>query len=413
MRKVIFLLFMFSLTLTIIGCGGGGGGNPDLTRANITGTVTEEGTNNALSGAKVELGDKTTTTDANGNYRFTNIPVGDYALKASLEGYYPYYRSVTISSNETLNIQMNTNGPIVNNQQLVLTGPNGISIHDQMELEENVSFLIISGNVNNLISERTQSGVSIRSNGLTIDKLQALVNSVVYEIPIEQDGSFSQNVPLNTGNNTIQLRVYDSNGNAGSGPVIRVKVTIQQMDIRVVLEWDTNESDVDLHMYKRTKDEPSPSPQSESEWDSEDRHIYWGNPLPDDFGDGNKQNPLMDIDDTDGYGPETLVLQEATEGHYHIWAYYYDAPQDSNHDAIPSNITLTVILKSGTNEAVTHEIKRTLLNQEEALYLCTVIWPSGEIVDSTPVEHGKSIGKSIKRISLKKKKSQTHRKLIP
>ena len=403
MKKAIVLLFILSLAMIIIGCGGGGGSsNP--THANITGSVTEFGTNIPLCGVTVELGNKATVTDTNGNYRFSIVSTGTHSLGATLDGYEPYNRNITINSNQTVDIQMTTNGPVVTNQNLVIQDPLGNLISDQMELEDNVSVLNISGNINNLAGERTQSGASIRA-GITVEKLQALVNSVIYPITIEPDGSFNQDVPLNPGDNTIQLRVYDSNGNAGTGPVIRVKVTIKQIDIRVVLKWDTDESDVDLHMFKRTANEPTP-PYEDTVWDSDDRHIYWGNSNPDDFGNGTKNNPFLDIDDTDGYGPETLLLQEASEGRYHIYAHYYDAPQDQNSNDIPSNITLTIILKAGTNEAVTHEIKQTLINNEQALYLCTIDWPSGEIIDELSVESGKAIGKSIKRITLKKTKQK-------
>ena len=52
----------------------------------VSGTVTD-GTN-PLVGATVSLGSRTTTTDASGNYSFTNIPAGTYpTMTASLAGY--------------------------------------------------------------------------------------------------------------------------------------------------------------------------------------------------------------------------------------------------------------------------------------------------------------------------------------
>lgn len=417
MKKSFLLALIISLLLiSIVGCGGSSNSDNNSSTINITGTVIEKGTNILLSGVTITLGNESTTTDANGNYRFSDISAGSHTVIASLSGYETYNGNATIDSNQTLDIELTTNGPLVSNQNITITDPNGTTITDGMELPDNVSVLNISGNINDLVSERitNQAGASTRSTAITIDALQVLVNGSVYTVMIEPDGSYDQNVPLNPGENTIQLRVFDNNGAAGTGQAIRVTVTIERMDIRIVLKWDTNDSDVDLHMFKRSVSEPNPSappppsdPDTFIEWgetEEEFQHVWYNNKTPNDFGTTLKQNPFLDIDDTDGYGPETLVLQEATEGRYHIWLHYYAAPIDMKGGDIPSNFEVTIILKGGTHEVKTHKINDTLNTDWEYMYLCTIDWPSGEIIQQPPTNYSTTSGKRISRPLNKRKK---------
>src|SRR4030095_4889770 len=54
----------------------------------VSGTVTNSVTTNPISGAKVELGSRTTSTNASGIYTFSNLPAGTYpAIRASFQGY--------------------------------------------------------------------------------------------------------------------------------------------------------------------------------------------------------------------------------------------------------------------------------------------------------------------------------------
>ena len=54
----------------------------------VSGTVTDAGNSNPISGATVALGSRVTTTAANGTYSFTNLPAGTYpVITASAPGY--------------------------------------------------------------------------------------------------------------------------------------------------------------------------------------------------------------------------------------------------------------------------------------------------------------------------------------
>ena len=71
-------------------------------------------------------------------------------------------------------------------------------------------------------------------------------------------------------------------------------------------------------MFKRTPGEGNVFDEHSS-----DRHIYWDNARPNDFGDGGAQNPVFESDWYSDVEWEGLVLVEATPGDYHIWVYPY------------------------------------------------------------------------------------------
>ncbi|WP_238016040.1 PQQ-dependent sugar dehydrogenase [Dactylosporangium sp. AC04546] len=64
----------------------GGGSEPPPVTGTVTGTVTNQGTGTAVSGATVTLspGGTSTTTAANGTYTFTNVAAGSYTVSASV-----------------------------------------------------------------------------------------------------------------------------------------------------------------------------------------------------------------------------------------------------------------------------------------------------------------------------------------
>jgi hypothetical protein len=77
---------------------------PKYTSGSITGTV-RDNRGNPFMGATVELvGSQTTTSDINGEYAFSTVPVGTYNLRATASGYgtLPPMRGVVVNEGETL-----------------------------------------------------------------------------------------------------------------------------------------------------------------------------------------------------------------------------------------------------------------------------------------------------------------------
>jgi hypothetical protein len=87
-------------------------------------------------------------------------------------------------------------------------------------------------------------------------------------------------------------------------------------DIHAELSWDTAYGDVDLHLLNRNQSDPN------GWWTVDDCH--WANRTPDWGPTGANGNPTLDIDDTDGYGPENATINMSpVAGTYTVGIHYY------------------------------------------------------------------------------------------
>ena len=79
-----------------------------------------------------------------------------------------------------------------------------------------------------------------------------------------------------------------------------VDADIPARDITVTLTWDTDRTDIDMHVY---------DPEGNHAW----YHALTGIP-----------GGSLDIDDTDGFGPETFTMETATPGEWVVKVRYYN-----------------------------------------------------------------------------------------
>ena len=80
---------------------------PLATTGNISGTVKEQGSSNAISGVNIALsGESTQSTisGTSGTFSFNNIPVGNYVLTASKGGYVEDARPTTVNPEKTSSV---------------------------------------------------------------------------------------------------------------------------------------------------------------------------------------------------------------------------------------------------------------------------------------------------------------------
>ncbi len=103
-------------------------------------------------------------------------------------------------------------------------------------------------------------------------------------------------------------------------------------DLRVVLSWDTDNSDMDLWVT---------GPDGEP--------VYYSHPL-------SRMGGRISRDCTQGYGPEEFMLKKAAPGTYRVEADYYG---DSRQD-IAGEVTLTLILQTGFGTAAQKETVTTM-----------------------------------------------------
>lgn len=111
----------------------------------------------------------------------------------------------------------------------------------------------------------------------------------------------------------VQVTVTDGDGMTDMC-VIEVQA-ISQQGLRMELSWDTDGTDMDSHLLRPDA----------TRYNSDDDCYYanctggrleWGEPGPDD-------NPRLDIDDTNGFGPENINIDEPYDGVYRVAVHAY------------------------------------------------------------------------------------------
>lgn len=134
------------------------------------------------------------------------------------------------------------------------------------------------------------------------------INGIDSEIYVAANGDFYAIFSIASGENELYVRANGPNGDTGSSDIITVYGDFVAPEIEVVLWWNTPTSDIDLHAWNPA-----------GEW------CYFGNQT---ISDG-----FLDIDDTEGYGPETFAVQTANVGVYEIQVNCFDLDLDTYTDA--------------------------------------------------------------------------------
>jgi hypothetical protein len=117
-----------------------------------------------------------------------------------------------------------------------------------------------------------------------------------------------------SGGYTLQLCVTDDEGERAC---CTTNITSNAPGaINVQLSWSTAYGDVDLHLLNRNRTAP------DGWWTTDDCH--WANRTPDWGPAGVSGNPTLDIDDTDGFGPENIsITSTPVAGTYAIGVHYF------------------------------------------------------------------------------------------
>ena len=112
----------------------------------------------------------------------------------------------------------------------------------------------------------------------------------------------------------VQLCVTDDEGERAC---CSVNVTSNPPGaIHVEISWSTAYGDVDAHLLNVTRSHPN------GWWTADD--CYFANRAPDWGPVGVDGNPTLDIDDTDGYGPENITVdRNPAPGTYTVGAHYF------------------------------------------------------------------------------------------
>jgi len=133
-----------------------------------------------------------------------------------------------------------------------------------------------------------------------------------------RDGKVNEKLVLSPGTNNIIVQV-ESDGEMFSDQVVLYS-NVSKKDIKIILSWDTDGTDVDLHVINPAGQE-----------------CYYGNRETEEGG-------VLDVDITDGFGPEVFTQANATTGNYKITVHYF------NSNDYPQTLAkVIVILFEGTD----------------------------------------------------------------
>ncbi len=149
---------------------------------------------------------------------------------------------------------------------------------------------------------------------------------------------FTTDLVLNSGSNNIQVVVEDLSGNqVGSSGVFNVNANIPARDLTITLTWATDGNDVDMHVF-----------------DPSGNEAYYRNL-------GGIPGGSLDLDDTNGFGPETFTAESAAPGQWTVKVRYY-----STH-GVESGVPVTVRVSKheGTPEVFTHTFTADQANSDD------------------------------------------------
>lgn len=169
----------------------------------------------------------------------------------------------------------------------------------------------------------------------------------------------------------IELKVYDDRGTVSCGDQAFIKITsVPGEAVHIQLVWDTPSDDDQTDFYGTDIDLHLLHPNGT--WNNGPWDCYWLNKTADWGLPGPSDDPSLDIDDTDGAGPENINLDEPQAGiTYQVGAYYF-----SDSFLGPSYATVRIYI-DGVQQ----------FEEEELLQTSDIFWHVANITDRvvTPV----------------------------
>lgn len=245
----------------------------------------------------------TTYTDSNGKFVGIKLKSGSYKVRVSASGYIPYERKFEIIGGDTTSMET----------QLMIS-------RDDPNLDNDGYKVNCSGKITNAFTGDVIEGaqIEVRSQYLFGEEeiiaivesddngsfyFQAPIGS--YELSISKDGftTNTKDITLICDKSDVNISLNPSNQQPISG------------NLRAVLHWGSRPHDLDSHIV---------GPQGNGWF-----HVYYSNKYD------NSVN--LDVDDTDGYGPETISINEVEPGIYSYYIHNYTNRYSNNSNALASS----------------------------------------------------------------------------
>lgn len=147
--------------------------------------------------------------------------------------------------------------------------------------------------------------------------VQLIVNGSA--MPLKVDSArFSRPFTFAAGSNSVEIKT--KNGTVLRRQFYEANDKSIKTDIRIILSWDTDGTDLDLHVVT-----------------PDGGHCYYGNRVLHNGG-------ALDVDVTTGYGPEIFSMANGLPGQYAIYLNFYG----TGHESDLTVATIDIILREST-----------------------------------------------------------------
>ncbi|MFP5079152.1 TonB-dependent receptor [Pedobacter sp. JCM 36344] len=200
-----------------------------LAQFSVSGKISDKSAN-ILSGATVKLNGKTTKTNTDGNYRFTNVKAGNYMLTLSYVGYQSLKKSINLSADQKLDFELSpstflADEVIVRATRASEKSPTTYKNIGKTELEQN-NFgqdlpFILNNTPGVVVTSDAGAGVGytgIRIRGSDASRVNVTINGIPYN-DSESQGTYWVNMPdfaSSVDNIQLQRGVGTSTNGAGA-----------------------------------------------------------------------------------------------------------------------------------------------------------------------------------------------------
>ncbi len=174
-----------------------------------------------------------------------------------------------------------------------------------------------------------------------------VVNGVPMPLSAGEDGSFARPYSFPPGANSVEVRSADRQ-HVRRVSFYDANATRQRVGLRVVLSWDSDMTDLDLHVV-------SPDGQ----------HVFYGNRVTPNGG-------ALDVDVTDGYGPEIYAIPSPPKGLYHVFVNYYGSGEQKD-DLTMAQVT--IVTHEGTVDEKRQMFRVPMRRPGEVTLVKSFIYP--------------------------------------
>lgn len=145
-----------------------------------------------------------------------------------------------------------------------------------------------------------------------------VANGAAMPLSVDESGHYQRPYAFGSGSNSLEVRA--ANGDKTRRQFYEANAGKVPAKLRIVMSWDTDHTDVDLHVV---------TPNREHAW-------YGQRTIP--------SGGSIDIDATDGYGPEIFATPNAPHGTYLVYANYFGGESSK----VITTVTVTIISNENT-----------------------------------------------------------------